>query len=67
MISHAIVLQVMYDINIKIEFQMFQENDLDQNLKKLETQFRGELQDFMNQLEIGNGKVYEFTITKKSY
>ncbi|MDR4492247.1 MAG: hypothetical protein R2685_15325 [Candidatus Nitrosocosmicus sp.] len=57
----------MYDINIKIEFQMFQENDLDQNLKKLETQFRGELQDFMNQLEIGNGKVNEFTITKKSY
>lgn len=57
----------MYDINIKIEFQMFQENDLDQNLKKLETQFREELQNFMNQLEIGNGKVNEFTITKKSY
>lgn len=67
MISHAIVLQVMYDINIKIEFQMFQENDLDQNLKKLETQFKEELQNFMNQLEIGNGKVNEFTITKKSY
>jgi hypothetical protein len=57
----------MYDINIKIEFQMFQENDLEQTLKKLETQFKEELQNFMNQLEIGNGKVNEFTITKKSY
>jgi hypothetical protein len=56
----------MYDINIKIEFQMFQENDLNQNLKKLETQFKEELQNFMNQLEIGNGKVNEFTIAKKS-
>jgi hypothetical protein len=57
----------MYDLNIKIEFQIFHEDDLEQKLKKLETQIKEELKNFMNQLEFGNGKVNEFTITKKRF
>jgi hypothetical protein len=55
----------MYDINIKIEFQSFQNSDSDQFNKDLESKFKENLQDFMNQLEFGNGKVYEITVTKK--
>ena len=55
----------MYDINIKIEFQSFQNNDSDQFIKDLESKFKENLQNFMNQLELGNGKVYDISVTKK--
>jgi hypothetical protein len=55
----------MYDINIKIEFQIFQNGDSDQFSKELESKFKENLQDFMNYLEIGNGKVYDISVTKK--
>ena len=55
----------MFDINIKIEFQSFQNNDSDQFIKDLESKFKENLQNFMNQLEHGNGKVYDISVTKK--
>ncbi|VFJ12932.1 hypothetical protein [Candidatus Nitrosocosmicus franklandus] len=55
----------MYDINIKIEFQGFQNNDSDQFVKDLKSKFKENLQNFMNQLELGNGKVYEISVDKK--
>ncbi len=56
----------MYDISIKIEFQSFQNDDSEQFIPNLETNFKENLQNFMNQLEIGNGKVYDISITKRS-
>lgn len=55
----------MYDITIKIEFQSFQNNESEQFIPDLETEFKENLQSFMNQLEIGNGKVYDISITPK--
>ncbi len=59
------MISSMYDINIKIEFQSFQNDSSDQFVKTLESKFKETLQNFMNQLELGNGKVYDFSITKK--
>lgn len=56
----------MFDISIKIEFQSFQNDNSEQFIPNLETKFKENLQNFMNQLEIGNGKVYEISITKRS-
>ena len=56
----------MYDINIKIEFQSFQNDNSEQFVPNLEAKFKENLQNFMNQLEVGNGKVYDISITKNS-
>jgi len=56
----------MYDISIKIEFQNFQNDDSEQLIPNLEAKFKENLQSFMNQLEIGNGKVYDISITKRN-
>jgi hypothetical protein len=55
----------MYDISIKIEFDKFTDQDEQQFLKDLEAKCRQNLQDFMNRLESGNGKVNHFLITKR--
>ena len=59
------MVNLMYDISIRIEFQSFQNTNPEQFVKELETKFKENLQSFMNQLEIGNGKVYDLSITKK--
>jgi len=56
----------MYDINIKIEFQSFQNDNSEQFIPNLEAKFKENLQNFMNKLEIGNGKVYDISITKRN-
>lgn len=55
----------MYDIDIKIEFQSFHNDNSERFIKDLESKFKENLQIFMNQLESGNGKVYDISITKK--
>ena len=55
----------MYDIDIKIEFQSFQNDTSEQFISNLETKFKENLQNFMNQLEMGNGKVYDISITRR--
>jgi uncharacterized protein YlaN (UPF0358 family) len=60
----------MYDISIKIDFSLFPgqeitEQEEKQFVKDLEEKFKQNIQDFMNQLKAGNGKVYHFRITKQ--
>ena len=55
----------VYDIDIKIEFQSFHNDNSERFIKDLESKFKENLQIFMNQLETGNGKVYDISITKK--
>ena len=54
-----------HDITIKIEFDKWTDQDEKQFRVELEEKFRQNLQDFMNQLEVGNGKIYDFRIRKK--
>ena len=54
----------MYDIIIRIEFQSFQNDSSEQFIPNLESKFIENLQSFMNQLDAGNGKVYDISITK---
>jgi hypothetical protein len=53
-----------HHITIKIEFDKWSDQEEQQFREELEKKFRHNLQDFMNQLESGNGKIYKFLITK---
>lgn len=56
----------MYDLNIKIDFDNFSDRSDDQFFKDLKEKFINNLQDFMNKLDSGNGKIKEISFTKQS-
>ncbi len=53
-----------HDISIKIEFCKMKDQEEQQFLQELEAKFRENIQLFMNGLKLGNGKIYDFLVTK---
>jgi hypothetical protein len=53
-----------YDIYIKIDFFKDREQDEQQFLREVEDNFKSGLENIMNRMENGNGKMSEFRITK---
>lgn len=53
-----------YDIIIKIQFQVFEEQDEKQFFDRVEYDLKRGLEDTMNEMGYGNGKVYEFRVLK---
>lgn len=56
----------MFDLTIKIDFENFSDRNDDQFFEDLKEKFFQNLQEFMNSLDSGNGKVKEITFTKQS-
>ena len=56
----------MYDLIIKIDFENFSDRNDDQYFEGLKGKFFNNLQDFMNKLDSGNGKVKEISFIKQS-
>jgi hypothetical protein len=54
----------LYDLTIKIDFDNYTGRNDDQFFNSLKEKFIENLQDFMNTLDSGNGKVREITFTK---
>lgn len=60
------MIMTMYDLIIKIDFDNFSDRSDDQFFEDLKEKFITNLQDFMNKLDSGNGKVKEISFTKQS-
>lgn len=56
----------MYDLTINIDFDNFSERNDDQYFEDLKEKFIHNLQDFMNTLGSGNGKVKGISFSKQS-
>ena len=54
----------IYDLTIKIDFDNFSGKNDDQYFEDLKIKFIDNLQEFMNTLDSGNGKVKEISFTK---
>ena len=56
----------MFDLTIKIDFENFSDRNDERFFEDLKERFLQNLQEFMNNLGSGNGKVKEINFTKQS-